>query len=280
MTESHPAEPLSLRRLRAFLAARAGLPPRPQPARALSRRFTDRPAARRDAAVGDVLPEVLPVPAGPALGEPAAAPVGSPAERLFRSLMAQTGAPATPPPVTPPRPSAEAVPAPRLDRESPPRIPPAGLQQFLADRLGLRLPPVRVHVGPVADRLTTLFRADAVSFGNRIVVRHGRYEPQTPTGAALLGHELTHIAAAATRSEPQTPAAAAREERTALANEHRLLVDAARAAPPVRTAAADRPRPGDPAPGPPPERPLSARQKDELYRELLDRVRTEFERGS
>src|SRR6185437_3544386 len=102
-----------------------------------------------------------------------------------------------------------------LERESPPQIPPMGLQQFLAGRLGLRLPSVRIHIGPAADRLASLFRADAVSFADRIAMRHHRYEPRTVAGAALLGHELTHVAAATARTGPlPSAAAAAREERT------------------------------------------------------------------
>lgn len=305
MHEPHPAEPLSLVRLRAFLAARAALPPRARNPATVAGQFTPSlTPARRPAKIGASLighrspvspapdsspPQKLPATPGASIGNGT-----PPAARFFRSLLGGASAhvPAGEKEKSSPAPPAESAMMRRVKRESPPRVLPAGLQAFLAARLGLRLPPVQIHVGPAADRMTTHYRADAVSFGNRIAVRHDRYEPQTVRGAALLGHELTHVAAAA--QPPRTVAGAVREERTALANEHRLLVEnvqaprhiqppaAPVAAPvlsPVRAATVDRPRPSEPGVA---NRNTSqeAQLKEELVRDLLDRLRTDFERGS
>jgi hypothetical protein len=171
---------------------------------------------------------------------------------------------------------------------------PAGVRDFLGARLNKWLPVVRVHQGPAADELAASLQADAVTFGERIAFRHRRYEPDQPRGVALLGHELAHVAA---RAAPRAAANPAEEERAALTHEHSILHElaapaAVRAAPaaivpppaaappgPLRTAREDRP-----VPSPPAAEALSARQmaqiKDQVYRDLLQRLRTDFERGS
>lgn len=53
---------------------------------------------------------------------------------------------------------------------------------------------VRVHDGPLADRLAARLDADAFSAGNDLVFRAGAYRPGTPAGDALIGHELAHLA--------------------------------------------------------------------------------------
>jgi hypothetical protein len=45
-----------------------------------------------------------------------------------------------------------------------------------------------------ADRSARLLGAEAVAFGDQILFRDGRYDPQTGHGDALIAHELTHVA--------------------------------------------------------------------------------------
>jgi hypothetical protein len=233
--------------------------------------------------------------------------------RFFQSLL--TGAPAPSPAPAPPKPSGEQPksqppPAPRWQRlveraaRDPAQRLPAKLHDFLGGRLKRWLPGVQIHQGLASDELTSALRADAVTFADRIVVRHRRYQPDRPEGIALLGHELFHVAEAA--APRRLPAAA--EEHAALSHEHRLLHELSTR----KTTAPGRPAAGPVAPAVVPHaavdvpvtapvRPareersllapsqpttdvMSERQlaqlKDQVYRDLMQRLRTEFERGS
>ena len=53
---------------------------------------------------------------------------------------------------------------------------------------------VRMRDDVSADRSARLLRAEALAFGNQVLFRRGRYEPQTERGRALMAHELTHVA--------------------------------------------------------------------------------------
>jgi hypothetical protein len=183
------------------------------------------------------------------------------------------------------------------------------VQGWLSRLLDLRIPAVRIHTGQAADATTRRFNADAVSFGPDIVFRAGRFAPDSASGLGLLGHELTHVAH--TESDrfagPPDRTALDREEAVAIANEKRVLQHAtgksamtgsiaampletssrAMTRPPTpRAASVDRgavpPPGGSDASTPPPE--LTAQQlgalKEAVYRDLLDRIRTEFERGA
>ena len=238
----------------------------------------------------------------------------APSARFFQSLL--TGASASSPAPASPKPSAEqpknqSPPAPRWQRlveratRDPAQRLPARLHDFLGGRLKRWLPGVQIHQGVASDELTSAMRADAVTFSDRIAVRHRRYQPDRPEGVALLGHEMFHVAEAAA---PRRRLPVAAEEHAALSHEHRLLhelslpkatapgrpaaapmapaivphapVDLPMAAP-VRTASKTR---SLTAPSQPTSDPISERQlaqlKDHMYRDLLQRLRTEFERGS
>jgi hypothetical protein len=54
--------------------------------------------------------------------------------------------------------------------------------------------PVRIHTGPVAAQSARKLSAAAFTVGNHIVFGPGRFAPTTFDGAALLRHELTHVA--------------------------------------------------------------------------------------
>jgi hypothetical protein len=180
------------------------------------------------------------------------------------------------------------------------------LRARLERLLRFGLPAIRVYTGTGADRLARRHSADAVTVRNEIHFRQGAYDPATPRGLGLLAHEATHVAwdggarTAARRTQGLDPAQA--EERTALDNERRILH--ADAHPAGRRPLL--PAPPPPLPAPParsgvrtaqtsrdlsqPEAPpaqaaqLSDAQlralRHDIHASLLDKLRTDFERGA
>jgi len=177
------------------------------------------------------------------------------------------------------------------------------LRARLERLLHFGLPAIRVYTGRGADRLARQHNADAVAVRNEIHFRDGAYDPATARGLALLAHEATHVAwDQGARPAPrftQGLGQAEAEERTALANERRVLYGEARAAgvraappppllpapPPlngVRTAQTSRDLSQPDAPPAPAQ--LSGAQiralQHDLHASLLDKLRTDFERGA
>jgi hypothetical protein len=66
---------------------------------------------------------------------------------------------------------------------------PDGVRAKMESVFGTDFSDVRVHVGPQA----TSIGAVAFTAGSRIVFAPGQYNPETPQGQALLGHELAHV---------------------------------------------------------------------------------------
>jgi hypothetical protein len=62
--------------------------------------------------------------------------------------------------------------------------------------LGTNLDDVRIHTDLAADRLARQVRAEAFTHDQDIFFRHDSYRPASPTGEALLAHELEHVATA------------------------------------------------------------------------------------
>lgn len=62
-----------------------------------------------------------------------------------------------------------------------------------AGRLGGDLSGVMIHRTPTAAHLAQRLGAEALSIGSHILGDETRLEASTPAGAALLGHELTHV---------------------------------------------------------------------------------------
>ena len=106
------------------------------------------------------------------------------------------------------------------------------VRERLADSLQGALPDladVRIHDDATAGEIVRMHNADAVSNRNRVAFRLGSFQPETPQGLSLLGHELIHVA----RAGDSTSATERRRE------EHQALSDGAGTARSAPVAVAD-----------------------------------------
>lgn len=71
---------------------------------------------------------------------------------------------------------------------------PQRLNQQLGALLGADFSDVRVHTGEAAAQAAAAIHAEAFAVGRDIYFGAGRWDPTSPRGVALLGHELTHVA--------------------------------------------------------------------------------------
>jgi hypothetical protein len=163
-----------------------------------------------------------------------------------------------PPPTWDPGPQEPAWPAP-LPVAVPGPVPapvqggPAPLRGDLRERLAPVVGPgagrIGIHHDEHADRVAAAHGADAVTVGEEIYFRSGRFRPDQPEGFALLAHEAWHATepgrtgGAAHRA---TALGAAEEERTALAHERGFLDGPA--SPPYRPSAPGAPYRAAPPP--------------------------------
>ena len=85
---------------------------------------------------------------------------------------------------------------------------PAAARERYARRLGFDVGVAALHHGPFAARLTGALGAAAVTAGGHVAGAEAALDPRTAAGAALLGHELTHVAqdVAPATSPPPPPA--------------------------------------------------------------------------
>ena len=190
------------------------------------------------------------------------------------------------------------------------------IKSFLGKLLKLRLPQtVKIYNNSVSDSFAKKLDADALTYENKILFRTGKYHFDKPENMAILGHELTHINQEFTQQSNNTYV---KEEQLALSNEQTVINYLAasqvsqtfpQSQPPLpqprltnnsvpntnpspslsipKTASSSRNLNTTPQmnnlnnkfPGE-----LSPQQlnmiKEEVYRDLIQRIRTEFERGS
>jgi ribosomal protein S18 acetylase RimI-like enzyme len=66
---------------------------------------------------------------------------------------------------------------------------PRDVQAKMEAALGASFSDVRIHVGPEASAIGAI----AFTWGSNIHFAPGQYNPHTPQGQSLLGHELTHV---------------------------------------------------------------------------------------
>lgn len=182
------------------------------------------------------------------------------------------------------------------------------VQARLHDVMGAGSNVVRVHDDPAADAIARHHHAEAVTVGQDVFFRRGRFQPQQDDGFALLAHETAHVLQATRPGAAwrrATDAGARQEEREAGRDEQR--VRAGRAAPsaaitaparltaglpsrqpssdgvgsPVlRPMAADLDRQVDAAPAAAPMMPDLERLRRDLHRDLMSQIRADFERGA
>ncbi len=200
--------------------------------------------------------------------------------------------------------------------QSSPSVLEPGTRALLTRILRFDVPNVRLYPNASLGGIGGRPAVDALAYPDRVLFAPGRYDPASSTGLGLLGHELTHVARlrgqVPTGAQPRHLGGAAEEEE-ALRNERTVLrhfggpsAEAARPPAPLlelptttaqqpeqdhataaapRAAVSDRDLSVPTEPGPssraaPELSPAQlARLKDEVYRDLLARIRTEFERG-
>ena len=177
----------------------------------------------------------------------------------------------------------------------------------LAGFLGLDIRQTQFYDNAAADELNRRLGSDALSMGSQVFFRQGRFEPGDPHGLALIGHELTHVHAGLT-GFPRPPApgpASQAEERAAVANELRVLRELGVSARPAARGEAASPAPATANPTAAPaagvkmaasgrledvqpeedtggglsEQQLAA-LRELLYRDLMERIRIDQERGA
>ena len=132
-----------------------------------------------------------PVQAAGSSDRPARARAGRPGRRLRPSQvpLPATDAPATAATLRVP-PSPGRVPDPTADPGQPLD---GAIREFMEPRIGRELSGVRVHTDGRAAASARALGALAYTVGSDVVFAAGRYDPYSPSGARLLGHELTHV---------------------------------------------------------------------------------------
>lgn len=103
------------------------------------------------------------------------------------------------------------------------------VQRTMSQTFGMNFEHVRVHTGDEASGYVSRMGAEAFTTGPNIFFAPGRYQPETPGGQALIGHELTHVVQQASLPAlgggrmPETSSEGQTLEREALHNESLIL---------------------------------------------------------
>ncbi|MDQ2686317.1 MAG: DUF4157 domain-containing protein, partial [Armatimonadota bacterium] len=71
--------------------------------------------------------------------------------------------------------------------------PDSGLRQALAPQLGFDPGGARLHTGPAAAEAARWLQAEAFTIGRDVFFGAQRFDPSSPRGRGLIGHELTHV---------------------------------------------------------------------------------------
>ena len=181
----------------------------------------------------------------------------------------------------------------------------------------MRIPSVTLRQGAASDAFLKHKRADAMTIGTDIYFKTGTFDPAGRRGLGLLGHELMHAAQNSGNDREGVAGVRSRELNEKIAMEHERLVlehapfsnsgyaglrgangsfaatthEASRTAAPAQTQSpqfADSSRQVEPiashAPGAAKPGILSDRDmmriKEEVYRDLMMRIKIDFERGA
>jgi len=105
---------------------------------------------------------------------------------------------------------------------------PPSMLNFFSRLLRIRLPSVQIHQDGASEQFLKAHHADAVTVGHDIFFRAGKLDLRSEHGLGLLGHELTHVVQQHT-SDWRNPNAGNRSEhfeRKAIENERLVLLNA------------------------------------------------------
>lgn len=80
-----------------------------------------------------------------------------------------------------------------LAAEGPGATPDANVRSQLGPHVGFDPSMVRLHTGPVAQSAAQSLGADAFTIGRDVFFGAGKYNPTSPSGLGLIGHEVTHV---------------------------------------------------------------------------------------
>jgi hypothetical protein len=177
------------------------------------------------------------------------------------------------------------------------------VQQRLRDFVGPGTEAIRVHTDKTANAIAHALKADAVTVGEQVFFRQGRFRPHEDEGFALLTHEATHVIQAMRPGSSwrrATQAGVQEEEQEASIQERNVLHARRKAAflpqptphrAPVsqhpagtsssvhRPLAAPAERTLDNVTPPVPTMPDIEDLKRMLYRDLMRQIRADLERG-
>jgi hypothetical protein len=187
---------------------------------------------------------------------------------------------------------------------------PAATREQLREIVGPAVDVARVHTDEHADAVARKERADAVTIGPEMYFRAHTYSPDDPAGLGLIAHEVTHVAEWTRPSAAwhrATDAGVRAEERVARQHERSAIhvpispllsrlpsvvrphasTPRTVSAPATTQATAGRPMKADidrapiDAPAPPAQaNPNLEMMRRTLFRDLMNQIRVEFERGS
>jgi hypothetical protein len=175
----------------------------------------------------------------------------------------------------------------------------------LADVIGPAAASVRVHSRAEADAIAASRDADAVTIGTDVLFRSGRFRPETREGFGLLVHESVHVAESLRPGAEQrrsSPLAVADEESKALRQERAVRrlgewPDPTGWSPSPATSPLARGGESSPVPAPAVRALAAAGDRDlnpapvaraldygdlrqQVHRDLVSQIRTDFERGA
>jgi hypothetical protein len=80
-----------------------------------------------------------------------------------------------------------------LATAGPGTAPDVNVRSQLTPHVGFDPAMVRLHTGPVAQSAARSLRADAFTIGRDVFFGAGKYNPTSPSGLGLIGHEVTHV---------------------------------------------------------------------------------------
>lgn len=89
----------------------------------------------------------------------------------------------------------------------------------MEQKLGERLPDVRIHDDSKANESARALGAEAFTLGPDVAFKKGRYDPNNPAGQKLLTHELAHVVQQTRRKSPHVSRSSSEKQAEAASEE-------------------------------------------------------------